>query len=248
MLTTFLDKLLTFPLWVKQVIFLKLHEDMSNYLSEDFITVNENNIFHIYVPELSFLGEKELVDRKCGLDNNIYNFLGNVNAGLSVLEIAMNNFWTMEEVSKYFIFCLEQEYIKAPYSDMVHAMAGFMSGKFRTGEYFKRAGKININQLDKVVTKQKELRAQGETGESVKIAEIMIEMGLVSRKDTTSLLVIKEEAKKRFILDASIVPAEVASSNENVEKYKEEIKKLEEKNALLKDQLTKVLAFVKKNG
>ena len=91
----------------------------------------------------------ELSERKCGLDTNIYNFMGNVSSGLNMLEISMNNFWTMEEVAKYFIFCLEQDYIKPPSSFYVTAMAGFMSGKYRTGEYFKRVGKIDVDQLEK---------------------------------------------------------------------------------------------------
>ena len=245
MLFTFLDKLLTFPLWVKQVIYLRLHQDLEKYLSEDFISVNESNIYHLFVPELTFTGEKELSERKCGLDTNIYNFIGNVNVGLSILEISMNNFWTMEEVSKYLIFCIEQEYIKEPHSAAIKAMAGFMSGKYRTGEYFKHCGKININQLDKVVSKQEQIRAEGD---NMKLAEVMISLGLLTEKDTASLIAIKEESKKRFILDASIVPASVADEHEDLENLRIANKKLQDENRLLKDQLSKILAFVKKNG
>jgi len=245
MLAVFLDKLTSFPLWVKQVIFLRLYQNLSAYLSEDFISVNESDIFHIYIPKLTFIGETELFDRKCGLDDNIYNFLGNVRDGLSMLEISMNNFWTMEEVAKYYIFCLEQDYVKTPESFLVHAMAGFMSGKFRTGEYFKRSGKINVDQLEKTILKQRE---SIEAGKPLKIAEIMIEMGLVSEKDTTSLLIIKEESKKRFILDSSVIPEEVFTEDESAKNYKEEIAKLTQQNKVLKEQLSKILAFMKKNG
>lgn len=245
MLATFLDKLTSFPLWVKQVIFLRLYQNLSAYLSEDFISVNEADIFHIYVPKLTFIGETELFERKCGLDDNIYNFLSNVRDGLSMLEISMNNFWTMEEVAKYYIFCLEQDYVKTPESYLVHAMAGFMSGKFRTGEYFKRSGKINVDQLERVIIEQRE---SIEAGKPRKIAEIMIDMGLVSQKDTASLLIIKEEAKKRFILDSSVIPAEVATAAQGAKDHTEEIAKLTEQNKILKEQLSKILAFMKQNG
>lgn len=245
MLSVFLDKLLSFPLWVKQIIFLRLYQDLSKYLSEDFITVNEAELFHLFVPKLTFNGETELYERKSGLDENIYNFLGNIRDGLSLLEISMNNFWTMEEVAKYFIFCLEQNFVKTPESTFVHAMAGFMSGKFRTGEYFKRVGKINVDQLEKVILKQKE---SIDSGNPLKIAEIMISMGLVTEKDTTSLLIIKEESKKRFILDSSIVPTGFAAEEVQTKNHQEEIAKLTHQNKVLKDQLGKVLAFIKKNG
>lgn len=244
-LWAFLDKVFTFPLWVKQVIYLRLYQDLSKYLSEDFITVHEENIFSMHVPQLSFLGETELNERSCGLDSNIYNFLENVKSGLSVLEISMNNFWTMEETSKYFILCLEQNYIKNPESKSVGAMAGFMAGKLRTGEYFKSSGKININQLDRVIEKQDQMSAEGN---HIKIAQVMILMGLISEKDTASLFAIQEESKKRFILDASIVPAEALNKPLQGQNYEEEIAKLKEQNTLLKTQLAKVLAFVKKNG
>lgn len=245
MLSAFLEKLLTFPLWVKQVIYLRLYQNLSQYLSEDFITVNENHIFHLYVPKLTFVGETELFERKCGLDDNIYNFLGNVNAGLSILEISMNNFWTMEEVAKCFMLCIEQDYVKTPEAPNIKAMAGFISGKYRTGEYFKISGRININQLERVVDKQKEL---AEEGKNVKIAEIMINMGLISQKDTASLMIIKEESQKRFILDASIVPAEVANAGKELKEYQDEIAKLKEQNTLLKTQLAKIVALIKKNA
>lgn len=241
----FLEKLLDFPLWVKQIIYLRLYQNLSLSLSEDFIGTKEEDIFHLYIPTLSFTGKTEMVERKGGYDANIYNFLTNVSEGLSMLEISMNNFWTMEEVAKYYMFCLEQDYIKTPSSAHIYAMAGFMAGKFRTGEYFKRIGKINVDQLERTIIKQKEYAQNGETR---KMAEIMISLGFITEKDTSSLLVIKEEAKKRFILDLGVLPKEVSNTSQNdLKACQEEIAVLKEKNRVLKEQLSRVLAFVKKN-
>lgn len=253
-LNTFMDKLLNFPLWVKQVIYLRLHKNLALYLSDDLVHTKEEDLFNIHVPVLSYLGRTELAERKSGCDNNVYNFLANASDGLNILEMSMNNFWTMEEVAGYYVFCLEQNFIKLPDSVYIQGMAGFMSGKFRTGEYFKRTGKIDVDQLERAIMKQKEL---ADKGNPLKIAEIMISLGFVTEKDTSSLLVIKEEAKKRFILDASIIPKEAAAAptpaappaaNAELELYKNENAKLKEQNAKLREQLTKILAFVKKNG
>lgn len=240
-----MDKLLEFPLWVKQIIYLRLYQNLESLLSEDFITTREEHVFHLFHPVLSYIGRTELAERKNGLDNNIYNFLENISNNLNVLEIAMNNFWTMEEVAKYFIFCLEQDYVKLPESTIVYATAGFMSGKFRTGEFFKRIGKINVDQLEKAIITQKECK---DSGNPKKIAEIMISLGYVTEKDTSSLLVMKEEAKKRFILDASIVPKGETHDTKDSKYYEHEIAKLTEQNNLLKDRLSRILALVKKNG
>ncbi len=241
----FLEKLMSFPLWVKQIVYLRLYQNLSLTLSEDFINTKEKDIFHLYIPVLSFAGRTELSERKGGLDTNIYNFLSAVAENMSMIEISMNNFWTLEEVAKYYIFCLEQNYVKVPDSVQVHSMAGFMAGKFRTGEYFKRTGKINVDQLERTIVKQKEYAQKGTPR---KMAEIMISLGYVTEKDTFSLLLIKEEAKKRFILDAGIIPKEATSNIVDTKFYQDEIAKLTEQNKLLKDQLGRILALVKKNG
>lgn len=243
----FLDKLLSFPLWVKQIIFLHLYQNLAKYLSEDFIQVSEEDTFHLYVPELTFAGRNEMVDRRQGCDINVYNFLANAHDGLSMLEISMNNFWTMEEVARNYMFCLDKEYVKPPTSRFVLAMAGFVAGKYKTGEYFKRIGKINVDQLEHIIVKQKELAQQGQ---NLKMAEIMISLGYITEKDTSSLMTIKEESQKRFILDIGILPKEVPAplKEGDAQAYQDEIATLKEQNRVLKEQLGKILAFVKKNG
>lgn len=244
-LSLFLEKLLAFPLWVKEIIYLRLYQNLSQYLSEDFIAVKEKDIFHLYVPVLSFAGRTELAERKDGLDSNIYNFLENVAANYNMLEISLNNFWTMEEIAKYFMLCLDQNYVKTPESNNILAMAGYISGKYRTGEYFKRVGKIDVDQLERTIITQKEAAVKGNP---LKIAEIMIKLGYITEKDTSSLLTIKEEAKKRFILDPTIIPKEEAGAVKDLKYYLDEIERLNQQNKLLRDQLNKILAFVKKNG
>lgn len=243
-LTQFLDKLFAFPLWVKQIIYLRLYQNLASYLSEDFITTREEDIFHLYVPNLTFLGRTELAERSLGLDENVYTFLSNVAHDLSIVEISMNNFWTMEEVAKFFILALDQQFIKAPNSSHVTAMAGFMSGKYRTGEYFRRVDKINVNQLEQTILKQKELEAKGTPG---KMAEIMISLGYITEKDTSSLLMLKEEAKKRFILDPNIIPKDYPTTTpKDFKSYQDEVVRLTEQNKILKEKLARILAFVKK--
>lgn len=242
----FLEKLIEFPLWVKQIIYLRLYQNLALSLSEDFINVKEEDIFHLNIPVLSYAGRTELAERKGGYDNNIYTFLASVAENLSVLEISMNNFWTTEEVAKCYVFCMEKDYIKNPASVYIYAMAGFMAGKFRTGEYFKHIGKINVDQLEQTILKQKEYAAKGEPR---KMAEIMISLGYITEKDTSSLLVIKEEAKKRFILDSGILPKKLENLPlTDVKSYQEEIAKLTEQNKQLKAQLSRILAFIKKDA
>lgn len=241
LLNNFIEKLKEFPLWIKQVIFLHLYEDLQSMLSEDFINRKESDLLHLYVPVLSYVGKSELEERKKGFEPNMYLFLEDLDDGLSIMEIALNRFWTLEEVCKLFMAAIDADMIKAPVPVKITAMAGFMSGRFRTGEYFKRVGKINVDQLEMTIRKQKELVA---AGQKAKIAQVMIDLGYITEKDTLSLVTIKDEARKRFILDTAIIPEGVTA---NDSKYVAEIEELKRQNTLLKAKLAKLLSMFKKN-
>lgn len=239
-LNAFIEKLKAFPLWIKQVIFLYLYKDLKEATSDDFIETNEEDMLNLFVPTLSYVGRTELEERAKGFEPNLYTFLECVESEMSLLEVALNNFWTLEETCKHFLAAVDADLIKAPIPPKIIAMAGFMAGRYRTGEYFKRVGKINVDQLELTIRRQKELTDQGQ---KAKIAQIMIDLGFVTEKDTHALMIIKEEARKRFILDASIIPEGVTG---NDSKYVAEIEELKKQNAVLKAKLAKLLSMFKK--
>jgi hypothetical protein len=237
-----LNKILNVPLWVKQVIYLKLAEEMRNYYCEEFLrTHSQDDIFSTFVPTITFKGKTELSERVCGFDNNTYNFLRCCSEGLSMLEISVNTFLSMEEVAKYYQLCLEQSYIKNPNSPEIYAMAGYISGKFRIGEYFKQKGTIDIDQLRKALLTY-------EASNDKKFGEILIELGYITEKDLKPILVLKDEAKKRFILDHSAMPKSETTFSDNEQKYQDEIKVLKEENSKLKQKLLQLLKLVKNNA
>jgi len=241
LLNNFIEKLKEFPLWIKQVIFLYLYQDLSAVVSEDFINLKEGDLLNLFIPILSYVGKTELEERVKGFEPNIYTFLESAEEGMSIMEIALNHFWTLEEVCKYFLTAVDTDLIKGPIPVKIVAMAGFMAGRYRTGEYFKRVGKINVDQLEITIRRQKELAEQGQ---KIKIAEVMIGLGYITKKDTESLIIIKDEARKRFILDSSLIP-EGVTSNDN--KYMAQIEELKKQNALLKAKLAKLLSMFKKS-
>ena len=133
-------------------------KDLNTYLSNEFLDVEEDQIFHIYKPELSELGQNELFTKESKFDESIYSFLNCCAKGMSLIEIAIENNFTMEEVSKAFTFCKTSGFFSSAVPKLVAAIAGFIAGKYRTGEYFIRAGKMTIEQLDEVLNKQKEMK------------------------------------------------------------------------------------------
>lgn len=243
-LNNFIAKVTCFPLSVKQVILLHLYKDLQKTLSDDFIIGSDtNSLVYLYEPELSFVGKTELEERVKGFDAPVYNFLECLDKRMSIMEITLNNFWTLKETCKYFMTALNADCIKTPVPTKIVAMAGFIAGLFRTGEYFKRSGKINVDQLEMTLRRQKELTAQGQ---KIKIAQVMVDLGYITDKDVNSLVFINEEADKRFIIDTSIIPNSAEQGNAEI--YKQEIETLKQQNAKLKAQLSKLLTIFKKNA
>ena len=236
---TFLSKIDNFPLWIKQIIFLKLSDDIKSHVCEKFLKENSEDIFSLYKPTLTFKGSEELKNKSCGLDLNIYNFLEYCENNSNILEISLNTFLSMEEVAKYFIFCIEQGYIEQPENIEIQAMAGFIAGKFRTGEYFRQKGAITDEQLEKAV----HISAKSQK----KFAEILVDLGFITKDDVSAMLTIKEEAKKRFILDYNTVPQGKNEFCDKEEMYKKEIADLKTENEKLKKQISQLLEIIRKD-
>ena len=238
----FMEKMLAFPLWIKQTIFLNLSNDLNTYLSNEFLDVQEGELFHIYRPALSDMGQNELLTKESKYDEIIYSFLNSCSKGMSLVEIAIESNLTMEEVAKAFTFCKTSGFFSNAVPKTISATAGFIAGKYRTGEYFIRSGKMTIEQLDEVLNKQKEMN---DAGKHVFIAELMVQLGFVLERDVKSIIFMKEEAGKRFSLDPNDIP------NLALEKEKYDIRventKLKEENEILKQKLDAVLKFIQEH-
>ena len=161
---------------------------------------------------------------------------------MSLIEIAIENSFTMEEVSKAFTFCRKSGFFSKDVPNLIAAIAGFIAGKYRTGEYFIRAGKMTIEQLDEVLNRQQELN---DAGKHVFIAELMVEMGYIKEMDVKSIMFMKEESGKRFSLNPEEVP-NITLEKENYD-IKVENARLREENEILKQKMDAILKFIKEH-
>ena len=238
----YMEKMLSFPLWIKQTIFLNLSNNLTTYLSNEFLDVEEGELFHIYKPALSDLGQSELLTKDSKFDDTIYSFLSCCSKGMSLIEIAIENNFTMEEVAKAFTFCKLSGFFSHEVPNLVSAIAGFIASKYRTGEYFIRAGKMTIEQLDEVLNRQQELNNEGK---HVFIAELMVQMGFVKELDVKSIIFMKEEAQKRFSLNPTDLPT-LALEKEQYD-IRVENTRLKEENDILRQKMDLLLTFIKEH-
>ena len=233
-LTQFLNKISSFPNWVKEIIYMQLAKEINqdSNLAYNFAT---------YKPVLTYKGKCELDFKKSGFDTNIYNILSAADNDNSISDITINTYLSMEEVAGYFLFCVDEGYFEIPDDSQIFSIVGFLSGKLRTGEYFMNNGTITESELNSAIKNYEQDK------ENKKFGQSLIEMGLISQKQLETILLIKEEAKKRFILDHNDVPEinqEYAKDSDN---YQKQIDNLKEENNKLKSKLEQLLTMVKKN-
>lgn len=200
---SFLDKVSEFPFWVKEIIYIKLREEFEQaYLSEADMHAPIEEAYQAYKPLLTYAGKKELAERNNQEDEAVYRFLKIAQEESSIAEITLRNFWTLENTAKVNVHCIQKEYVQKPTSPKVVATALYIAGRIKIGEYFKRIGKITIDELDVAIRKQKELESQGK---QVHFAEVLISLGYITEQETKAVIYIKDECKKRFIFNANML-------------------------------------------
>ena len=216
-LDKFLEKLSGFPSWIKEIIYIRLQKDVKPEGELAYI-------FATFKPSLSDKGKCELNNKESGFDLNLYNIFQYCDNGASISDITLDTYLSMEEVANYFLFAVDEGYIQIPDNSQILNIAGFLAGKFRTGEYFVQDGVISEQQLDDAVLNYEHRTKK----HNKKFGQSLIELGLISEQQLDILLSIKEEAKKRFILDHNEVPkiSETKDYQSQIEDLKRENKQL----------------------
>ena len=237
----FLNKFLSYPLWVKQVVYYRLWQNMVENVCDNSVINNADGLLAMHVPTLTFTGKQELWDKVSGWDNNIYNFLKYVHSGYSIMEAALNMFMSMEEISKLYIFCLEQNYFEAPENNEIYALAGFIAGKFPTGDYFLKNGTISVDQLESAINTQKELNRKGQ---HKFLGEILTEQGALVKNDLDLLFKLKSDAGKRFVLEPEFLP-ENHTEKKLISQMENKLSELQKENDALKKTMTEIVNTVK---
>ena len=241
--TEFTEKILNLPLWVKEIIYFILKKNLKETLPCSNIDTNEEDLYQYLRPQITYAGKKEYEKLKnIEQTSSLYKFLEELINNKSIIEITLNNAWTLEETSQIYYNCIEKQFVTLPTNQTINAKAAYFAGRIRIGEYLKRIGLIDIDQLETAMRIQKESEKENQ---KKGFASILVDLDLVTRDDTDSILLIKQESKRRFILDFNSSVSEI-----NVEKLRaqEDAKKIERltyENNLLKTKLREILKLNK---
>lgn len=243
-LKTFSQKVSELPLWVKQIIYLELKEELELFLTKNTLDlINKENCLQLYIPKLTFIGRKEIETKSKNFPDNIYDFLNFTSQGFNIIEIAVKNNWTLVETSSYFISAINSELLADPDSSCIKGTALYLSGHIRIGEYFIKLGKITIEQLDEALRIQRYLEES--TDDGMGLGEVLVNFGFVTKSDVDGILLLKEESKKRYIPDV-LNNLDSSFENQDIKKLSEQVSLLTRENNQLKDQLRDFLNIGKK--
>ena len=239
----FVQNIKNLPMWVKQVITKEIFDDLNKKLEEFSELAEISDLFQYMCPKVTFKGKQELQERTIGLSEGYYVFLQDLIEGCTIFEITIKNNWTLADTAKIFVRTLELEYLQIPNynTDKNVAVAMFIAGKLKTGEFLKRINKISAIQLEQAIRHQKELN---EEGRHIKMASILIKLGFVTDTGLDSLLLLKDEARKRLPINVGFISTKLATpedEQDQIVRMQREIARLENENIIMKKRLKKML-------
>lgn len=235
----FSQKIINLPLWVKEIVYYMLKQNLQETLPCSNIDIKAEDLYQYLRPEITYAGKKQYEKLKIEEpDSDEFKFLQALMQKLSIIEITLNNAWTLEETSKIYASCIDNQLVAIPENPVILAKAAYFANKIRIGEYLKRIGLIDVDQLENAMRIQKESEL---ANEKKGFASILVDMNLVTRNDTDNILLIKQESKRRFILNFNTNENTNTSTQMALEESEKQIEKLLYENKLLKAKLREML-------
>ena len=240
----FIRNIDSLPIWVKQVLATELAEDLSKKLTDFTELVHTDKLFQYLLPKTSIKGKQELESHSMALSDGYYTFLtDSIDAKYNIFDITVKNNWSLADTAKIFTRLYDLELLVATdeQSDISITVARYIAGKLRTGEFLKQIGKIDAQRLEQALRYQKQLN---EEGRHIKMASILIKMGFITDIGLDSLLLLKEEAKKRLQMNVGLISMQINGEDDTTSqlvRLQKEISRLENENIIMKKHLKKLL-------
>lgn len=229
------------PLWVKQVVHLRTDAELRAALEDYLQALNPQGLLQQIVPQITRTGQDELRNRGSNLTKEQVIFLFSAAHSYDIFEIALTNFWSLEQTCKFYLRLVDLKFVQAPTCRINSAVMQFLAGKIKTGDVLRRLGRVNTAQVDRALMTQKEREA---AGREIKTADLLVEFGYVEKKDVDILMSFKEEAKKRFVMGLGLSTLKISDDKDGqriVNNMQRELKRLSHENAILKERLQKIL-------
>jgi hypothetical protein len=187
-----INSIQSLPLWVKQVIYVKLHQELCVHFSQStLLDIGLEDTVAFYVPTLTPEGERSLLNIKNEMLNKL---MMSAKDKLTLLDICLRNAWPLETVCQQLVEAMKQQWIFPPSSLKAIGTIEYLGNSIRLGEYLVKMGRLTIEQLEQALRTQQYIKEamQEHTG----LANILINLGYITRQDTEGILFLKEESRQ----------------------------------------------------
>ncbi len=191
------QQILSLPLWVKQVFYSVLKQELESILSKRTLdTFQPEDTLQVWHPELTHAGSKALDVPSGEYSPELIKVLRMARQGKAVIDITLLNHWTLEECSIHLLTAISKELILAPKSGIIQATILYLAGRVRLGEYLVKIGRVTVEQLDQALRTQRYIEES--LGERTGIANVLINLGYINKMDSEGILFLKEESRKSY--------------------------------------------------
>lgn len=227
-----------FPIWLQQALFVNFKEQLDMISPDSMLKdFEKNELFPLYVPNLTHSGEHERDTKVSKLPLSVYTFLEDVSKGLNITEMAIKNNLPLNFLAKVFISCLEKELISLVRYEKILHLANYLAGKIIIGEFLCRIGKISRMDMNEAFNYQTLI--QNRRGQKVDTINILVAKKYISKEYVKSVIKYYMDGKRKI----KDVNTEVIACNSDldIETLKSTNEKLLKDNMLMREQLRKIL-------
>lgn len=188
---TFLLMLDQLPLWVKQIIYLELRQEMiKHFASQSLDAMVPEDSLAMYAPKITDVGEGALGSTT----GDEAKLLTAVRDKYTVLDMCINYEWTLEEACAVLRTGIENKWVRPPESSKALGTLEYLANAIRLGEYLVKMDRITPEQLNQALRTQQYIEES--MREHTGLANILINLGYITRQDTEGILFLKEESRK----------------------------------------------------
>lgn len=185
------------PLWVKQVIYAQMRQDLEATLSSQTLEAfGPEHTLQLWIPELTHLAHQELEKRSGQVDQSTLKMLYLARLNKNVLTITILNGWSLEQAAIFLLQAIQKELVAPPRSLVISGTIDYLAGRIRLGEYLVKINRLSLEQLDQGLRTQKAIEEA--MGERTGIANVLINLGYIKKEDSEAILFLKNESKKPF--------------------------------------------------
>lgn len=198
------------PEWILEALFIELMNILKEkYSIKKFLDTDRMDVLQLYVPELTEYGLMiiQRADKKKlpeGIDKNLVLFLQTVEESRNIVDICIQNHWTLEQCSMITFKSLERNFIKHTITPALYNVISYISGNLKIGEFLIRKNKLDDNTLEYALKMQDQMFSS--FGEKNKIVEILVNMGKVKQEEVIDYLNLKESSKNYFVITQPETP------------------------------------------